>query len=183
MIITVAGLPGSGKSTLAKGLAKKLGFTHHSTGDIWRKIAKERNLTPLELNKLAEKAQEIDREVDRGTVELAKQEDNFVMDSRMAWHFIPDCVKIFVEVDLEKAAERIFKDMRSEEKENTSVEKTYEHLHKRMESEKKRYKELYNVDYQDRSNYDLVLNSTHDPIEETLANALEFLQKKGFTKH
>jgi cytidylate kinase len=179
LIVTISGLPGSGKSTLAKGLAKCLGFRHHSAGEFMRQIAAERKTSILELSKIAEKDGSIDREIDNRTKKLAAGEDNFVMDSRMAWYFIPKSVKLFVEVDLGKAAERIFKDMRADEKENTSVEKTLENLKRRVESERARYMKLYGVDYLDRKNYDLVLDSTRMNKQETLERALGFVRRKA----
>ena len=179
MIITVAGQPGSGKSTLAKNLAKALGLKHHSTGEIWREIAKERGTTPLKLNKVAESDESIDLELDKRTEKLGKREDNFVMDSRMAWHFIPKSVKIFVKTDLGVVAERIFKDRRKDEKENTSLEKTLENLKSRMESERQRYLKLYGVDYLDGKNYNLVIDNSDASIEETLEKALAFVKSRN----
>ena len=176
MIVTVSGLPGSGKSTLAKSLAKSLGFRHYSSGDFWRQIAKEKGISILELNKLAEKNPALDRELDNRTVRLAEKEDNFVIDSRMAWHFIPKSVKIFAHVDLKEAARRVFMDKR-QEKENTSIEETLKSMEKRTESERERYKKLYGADYTDRKNYDLVIDTTKTSPEQALEKALEFVKQ------
>jgi cytidylate kinase len=177
MIVTVCGMPGSGKSTLAKLLSSKLGYKHYSTGDFWRQIAKDKGLSPLELNKLAEKTNEIDFEIDNMTKKLSETEDNFVMDSRMAWHFIPKSAKILIKIDLQVAAERIFKDKR-EEKENTNISETKKTLEKRMNSEKKRYLQLYGVNYVDEKNFDLVLDSTKDNPQVLLEKTLLFLKQK-----
>ncbi len=182
MIVTISGMPGSGKSTLARNLAKALGFKHHSAGEFMRQIARERGKSILELSRIAEKDESIDREIDARTKRLAGKEDNFVMDSRLAWHFIPESVKIFVVVDLRAAAARIFKDMRADEKENTSVEKTRENLERRMKSEVERYKKLYKVDYLDRKNYDFVIDTSDISPKEALGKALGLVKqylKKG----
>jgi len=182
MIITITGYPGSGKSTLGKGIAKALGLKHYSAGDFWREIAKEKGLTPTELNRLAEKDKSIDRMVDERTVQLAKKERDFVMDSRLAWHFIPNSLKIFVKVDLKKAAARVFKDMRQDEKEHSSLQKTFENLVKRKSLEVERWKTVYDLDYLDEKNYDIVVDTSGSGIEETREKVLKeisMLQKKS----
>jgi len=179
LIVTVSGMPGSGKSTLARNLAKALGLRHHSTGELWRKLAAEKGLSPLELNKKAESDERIDREIDERTEKLGKRENDFVMDSRMAWHFIPHSIKIFTKIRPEIAAKRIFKDMREGERENKSEKKTLKSLKKRMKSERKRYKQLYGVDYLDEKNYDFVVNTAKTSIEEAAEKALEFVKQRA----
>lgn len=177
MIITITGYPGSGKSTLGKGLAKALGLKHYSAGDFWREIAKEKGLSPTELNKLAEKDKSLDKLVDERTVQLAKKEDNFVMDSRLAWHFIPNSLKIFVKIDLKKAAGRVFKDKRPDEKEQSSLQKTFENLLKRKNLEVERWKKVYGLDYLDEKNYDIIVDTTNSGIEETKEKVLAEIKK------
>jgi len=108
MIITFNGDHGSGKSTIARMIAKDLGYDFYYTGKIFREIAKERGVTYAELMKTMEKDETIDRAVDQKTVELGKTKDDLVFDSRMAWYFIPNSLKIFFGADENIAAERIF---------------------------------------------------------------------------
>ena len=68
MIITISGKAGSGKSTIAKELAKKLKLKHYSIGDLMRQIAKEKNISLIELSKLAEKDNSIDKELDNWNI-------------------------------------------------------------------------------------------------------------------
>lgn len=182
MIITISGTPGSGKSTLARNLAKNLGLKHYSSGQFMRELAEERGMTVLGLSRIAEQDDSIDHAIDERTKRLAEQQDDFVIDGRLAWHFIPKSIKIFVKADLGKVAERVFKDMRKDEKENTSLEKTLENLRKRRESEAKRYKKLYGLDYLDEKNYDFVIDNSSISIEECLEKAMGFVKqyiKKG----
>jgi len=177
MIITITGYPGSGKSTLGKGIAKELGLKHYSAGDFWRQIAKEKGLTPTELNRLAEKDNSIDKAIDERTKKLAQKEDGFVIDSRLAWHFIPKSIKVFVKVDLKKAAERVFKDMRPDEKEHSTLEKTFENLAHRKSLEVQRWKQMYGLDYLDEKNYDIIVDSTYTSIQETRKKTVEKIKK------
>lgn len=175
MKITISGNLGSGKSTIAKELAKK-GFNKYSTGDFMRKLAKDRGMTLLELSKIAETDKSVDEEIDNMTKSLRK-EDNFVIDSRLAFHFIPESFKVFLKVNYDEAAKRIFNDVRPEEKENTSLEQTQKNIARRTESEKKRYKEYYGMDYTEEKHYDLVVDTNNKTVEEVLREVLKNLEK------
>ena len=64
-----------------------------------REIAAKRGITLLELSKLAETDRSIDKELDNYQIQLGKDEDNFIIDARLGWHFIPDSIKIFLDVN------------------------------------------------------------------------------------
>ena len=179
MIITIAGNLGSGKSTVAKILANELGYKHYSMGDLQRSIAKKRGITLVELQKLEEKDPSIDKEVDQTQVDLGKQEDNFVIDSRIGWHFIPHSVKIFLKVSDQEAARRIFNQKREDEKYNKTLEQTLSGIKSRKTSELKRFKEYYNLDYEDVSNYDLVVDTTKINPAQVAQKVLEFVENQN----
>ncbi|MBI4163681.1 MAG: cytidylate kinase family protein [Candidatus Aenigmarchaeota archaeon] len=178
MIITIAGNLGSGKSTVAKILAAKLGYKHYSMGDLQRSIAKKRGITLVELQKLEEQDPSIDKEVDQTQIDLGKKEDNFVIDSRIGWHFIPHSIKVFLKVSDEAATKRIFDQKREDEKYNKTLEQTLKGIRDRKSSETKRFKENYNVDYEDVSNYDLVVDTTQIKAEQVAEKVLVFVKKK-----
>jgi len=50
-------------------------------------------------------------------------------------------------------------------------------LKEREESDIMRYKKYYNLDVSDENNYDLVIDTTHLTIEQTVENILEYLKK------
>ena len=176
MIITISGIAGSGKSTVAKLLAKKLSYKHYSIGDFMRQIAKERSLTLLELSKEAEKDQSIDRELDKKQIELGKKEDNFVIDSRLGFHFIPKSKKIFLEVDINEAANRILKEKREHEQ-YKDIQESLEKIKTRINCEDKRYKSYYNMDYHDKKHYDVIIDTTNIRPEEVVKRALEGINR------
>jgi predicted cytidylate kinase len=164
MIITISGTAGSGKSTVAKLLAVKLGLKHYSTGDFMRDIAKERNLSLEELGKIAEGDRSIDEQLDRRQVKLGKEEDDFVIDGRLSFYFIPTSIKIFLDAELRTRAERIYQDItvkgkRKEEK-SENIREIIEKIKKREECEKKRYMKYYGLNPYDHKRYDLVIDTT-----------------------
>jgi len=179
MIITISGLAGSGKSTVAKLLAKKLGFKHYSTGDFMRQIAQERGITLLELGYLAEKDKgAIDRELDARQKELGEKENNFVIDARLGFLFIPKSFKIFLEADSEMRARRIFTD-KSRKENNMTFDEALKKIEEREKSNKQRYKEYYNIDFPDKSVFDLVVDTDKIPVEEVVEKILAQIKNKN----
>lgn len=183
-IITIAGRPGSGKSSTAKLVAEKLGYKHFSSGDLFRQIASEMDKDVLEANKDAEGDQltEIDKRVDQKLREIGEQETEIVIDSRTAWHWIPDSFKIFLDLDLETAAERILAQLTPEriaaEHIPSSPAAYAEQLGGRLESEKKRYKKFYDIDPTDHSNYDLVVDTKTNNLEQVVEIILDSFNKR-----
>jgi len=177
MIITITGLPGSGKSTLAKNLAKELKLEHYSAGDFLRGIAREQGKTLMQIHEEMLRNRAIDDILDERTAKLGKERDNFVIDGRVAWHFIPNSIKVFVTVDLKTAAERIFNDMRPEEKENSSLEKTMRNMRNRIGMNRARYKKLYGIDYLDKKNYDIIVDTTKSGAGQTMEKVLKQIKQ------
>ena len=177
MIITISGNLGAGKSTVAKIIAKKLGLKHYSTGDFQREIAKEKGLTIFELNKLEETDDSIDRQVDEKAATIGKTEDNVIIDSRLAFHFIPHSIKIFLDVDAKVGAKRIFSDKRADEKENVTLEATAQKIQERQQSESERWYTYYGVKYLDLENYDLVVDTSTISPQEVAEKILEYIKQ------
>ena len=130
-----------------------------------------------------EEDKSVDEELDRRTEKFGKEMDNFVIDGRVAWHFIPNSIKVFVKIDLKAAAARVFadtvagKEERSEESENISLEETMKNMEERMELNRARYKRLYGIDYLDDNNYDIVVDTTESGIEETKEKVLNQIKQ------
>ena len=179
-IITITGLPGSGKSSTAKGVALNLGYEHFSSGDLFRKMAAERGLSIEEINFTAEQQQEIDREVDKLLIKMEKEKNNFVIDSRLAFHWMPDSFKVFLDLDPRIAAERTFIHIQKKgrtSQSGTSVDGVYKNTIDRIESERKRYLNLYNIDISDKTPFDLVINTKDDNLEKVIGMVIEAYNK------
>jgi len=177
MIITISGKPGSGKTTLAKSLAKKLGYKHYSTGDLMREIAEDRGMTLLELSKVAENDHSVDKALDERQIQLGKEEDRFVIDGRLAFHFIPKSVKIFCDIDIDVASQRVFDDQRKREIENISLSATKKAMKRRIISEETRFEKYYGLDIYDLKHYDLVIDTTDTQHDEVLEKVISFIEK------
>jgi len=184
MIIAFSGDEGSGKSTIAKKVAAHFGMPRYYMGQILRNMAKERGLSLVEFLKLGEQDPSIDKEVDDFIVKLAKEKDNFLIESRTAWYFIPQALKIYLKVDEREAARRIFKELqgenqRNEGKENelNSIEKVLEKIRERRQSDDKRYQKYYGINVRKEDNFDFVLDTTYLSIEEVFEKVKNFIKK------
>ncbi len=163
--IAISGDLGSGKSTIGKLFEEKYGYKFHSGGSIFRSLAAKYNMTPAEFSKYSEIHPEVDEEIDGELVKISKLDDVMVIDSRMAWHFVEGSFKLHLLVDTEVAAKRIMNENRGSEKYAT-LEDAIDKIKKRKASENKRYSEKYNVDPDNLSNYDLVVDTTYATPEE-----------------
>ena len=184
MFITIAGSQGSGKSTICKILEKKYGFQHVKISQIMRKMAEQRNITILEMNQLAELDPEIDKLIDQTSIdisnELLKANKHAIFDSRMAWHFVPNSIKVYVTADERVRAERILNDDTRGSVENfDKIDETISSINNRMLSENARYKKYYGVDNLDMSNYDLVLDSSNKTPEELAEEIVNYAKENN----
>ena len=140
-----------------------------------REMAEDRGLTLLELSRLAEKDESIDREIDERSARYAAEGDGFVLDARIGWHFVPASFKVFLDVQPEVAASRVFGARRGTEPENVDLMTTLRTIERRTESERQRYLDYYGIDYLDPGHYDLVIdtsNLTPEQVVDSIVIAL-----------
>lgn len=163
MHITITGNLGSGKSTICKLLEDKYKFTIYSTGKVQRELAREMNISTLEMNKLMCCDPKYDTMIDDTTARISREnrDKDIIFDSRLAWNFVEQSFKVFLAVDLDIAAERVHNDNRGKEEEYKDVNEAKEMLLERARTEDKRYRDMYNLEYFNYSNYNLVIDSTY----------------------
>jgi len=178
-IITISGSVGSGKSTVAKMLAQTLGWQYYSTGMAQRQIAEEMGLTTIELNALSLKDPSIDQRVDAIFQNPPWGDNDCVVDSRLAFHFIPKSFKICLTVRDEVAGERIFNDtQRSGENKYDNVQHATAAAIERHQLELDRFKKSYDLDIDNKDNFDLMIDTTHLTPEQTCQAILATLVPK-----
>ncbi len=175
MKITISGTAASGKSSVAKLLAKRLGYKHFSMGDVQRDIAKKKGITITELGILESKDKTIDLEIDKHQAEIGEQNDDFVLDSWLAAHFIPDAIKIFIDAEESVRAKRRFNHHRKEES-FSSIEDARDDMRKRSAINQERWKRYYGFDFLDMDNYDYVIDGTDLDIEGVVNKILGLIK-------
>ena len=158
-IVTLSGDIGGGKSSVARILSERLNFQLISAGAIQREIATGMGLTTLQLNERSAKDRSVDDRIDSHTQRLGETSNQIIVDSRLAWHFIPSAFKVFLSVDPEVGAGRVFDASRSDEK-HSSLADALENNRSRTQLETTRFLALYGIALRDYSNYDLVVDTS-----------------------
>jgi cytidylate kinase len=65
-----------------------------------REMAMEKEMTLMELNTFSETdGGKIDAILDERQKKLGQEKDNFIIDARLAWHFISQSFKVYLTVD------------------------------------------------------------------------------------
>ena len=143
MRITVSGPPGSGTTTLA------------------------------EFGRVAEEDPEIDREIDERQTEIARENDDIVLEGRLSGWMAEDAdMRVWLDAPVDVRAERVA------EREEQTVEEARVEIEEREASESKRYQEIHGIDIDDLSIYDLVVDTStwdKDGVAEITATAVERL--------
>lgn len=166
-IITISGALGSGKSTIMKILSNRLGYETYSTGSAQREIAKKYGLTTLELNHVADKNPEIDKEIDSIFKTLTQTGKKYIVDSRLAFFFIPESFKIKLNIDIQEAAKRILSDTtRTSEVKCETTQQMVHVLQQRRASEVSRFLDTYGINIDDESHFDLIIDTTNKTPDE-----------------
>jgi predicted cytidylate kinase len=168
--LTISGDLGSGKSSVAEALANHLGFDMVSTGAIQRRIAADLGVSTLQANLIAETDLSIDERIDSTTVRLAQEAATpIVFDSRMAWHFVPNALRVRLVVDPLVAAERILGRGPGNAEAYDSLEQAFDQVLERADAEVRRFTDRYGVDISRLANFDLVVETTALTVEQVVA--------------
>ncbi len=172
MLVTMSGPPGSGTSSAGAALADRLGLEHVSGGDLFRGLADERGMTVEEFNEEAESDESIDRELDWRLRTTAIERDDLVLESRLAGWMAGEHADLRFWLD----APPIVRARRIADREDWSVGEARDRTAMRQKSERRRYAEYYNIDFDDLRIYDLAINTGRWPLEaelELLVDAVE----------
>jgi cytidylate kinase len=173
-IITISGSLGGGKSSTADLVAKNLGYQRFSSGDFFRKIGLELGISVNEANKKAEVDLIMDKKTDEEVTRVGKEMNKFVIDGHIAFYFIPESFKVFLNLPPEIAKDRILNNLkdnplRKESEDSSTPEEIYEKITKRLVMEKSRFKKIYNLeDYTDPKHFDLVVDTNKNNLEQVV---------------
>ncbi len=161
MIITISGESGSGKTTAGNLLSDHFNYKFFSGGYFFREKAKEYGMDLINFSKYAEVHPEIDHEEDALLLNLIKDGDNIVVESRLAGYLSYKnnikAYKIYLSTSRDERIKRLYSRDKNIDKQD---------IIERSRSEIKRYMVFYGIDYRDFSYYDLIINTDKYKPEE-----------------
>jgi len=176
MIITISGPPGSGKTTVGRLLAEKLGFEFISTGMIFRELAKERGISLPEFGEMALENHDIDKELDKRIIALARDGKRLVLEGRLAAHMLHlngiKSFKVWIDAHIHERAKRIAG------RENNTLEQVREEIIAREKCEHARYKKIYDIDLGSLAVYDKAVDSTEMTPEQIVDEIIKSMGEK-----
>lgn len=154
--ITIFWLAWSGTSTVWKLLAEKLGYEFMSSWNIMRSWWEELWLSIYDFeNQVVANDWNFDLKLDTKVEDYWKEYKKFIFESRLAWYFIPDSFKIFLECEKEERYKRIQK------RESQSYNEIKEKNEKRESDLIVRYGEVYpHITFPpEKDQFDLVIDT------------------------
>jgi cytidylate kinase len=158
-------------------MAERLGIQYYSTGQAFRDLAQEMNMSLEEFTKYVEKNPEIDKKLDDKINQIAQQ-GNIIIDSQLSGYILKSRAdfKIFLTCPLETRVKRMA------ERDNTDYDLKLKETKLRENSELERFRYLYDIDLNDRENltkiYDLIIETENLTIEEIIDKILLHLVRK-----
>lgn len=176
--ITITGDLGSGKSAVSRILCDRTGFEYVSTGRIQRQLAMDMGIDTLEMNRLADTDPSIDQKIDGIFVGLGNDPGRYVVDSRMAWFFLPGSFKVYLQADIRVAAARILSDPERNSEQYATVEEAIQKIQARKQSENERFLSKYGADCANLDNFDLVVNTSNRRPEDVYALIIKGLESR-----
>jgi len=108
---------------------------------------------------------------------MAESEDNFVVDGRMGFYFIPQSINILLKANEKVRAERLIGRGNPEE-DPQNVREALKLVKQRVASDVVRYKKLYNINPYDEKHYDFVLDTTSNTTEESADEVYSFVKDR-----
>jgi cytidylate kinase len=172
LFITVSGPPGCGATTVCEGLSTALDCGYVSGGDIFRQLADDRGLSLSQLIAKTDETDEIDRALDQRLRTIAEKwgasNKPFVLESRLAGWLAGNRADLRVWLD---APDEVRVD-RTRDRAEMEAE-----MRVREVSEAGRYRSYYGIDVNDRSFYDLAINTARWSPEATLQMILSAVEE------
>lgn len=174
MRIAISGKSGCGNTTVSSLVAEALGYP--MINFTFRTLAQEKHIEFWEFCKLAEQSDEYDLEVDKRQVDMAMEQENCVLGSRLAiWMLKEADFKVYLTASTHERARRIL------QREGGTIEQRMEQTAMRDANDSARYLRLYAIDNSDTSVADLVLDTSKLQADEVaqiiIAEAMKHVGK------
>jgi cytidylate kinase len=157
--IAVSGKSGCGNTTISRLVSEKLGLAFINF--TFRSLAAEKNISLEEVLRNAAEDDWWDKEVDRRQVAMARKAGGCVLGSRLAIWMLKDAdLKVYLKASPEIRAERIVR------REGGILEEVAAFTRERDRQDNERYLRIYNINNDDYSFADVIINTDHKSVGE-----------------
>jgi cytidylate kinase len=169
--IAVSGKSGCGNTTVSRLLADALDIRFINF--TFRSLAQEKGLSLKEVLALAAKDDSWDKEIDTRQVKMAREQGGCVLGSRLAiWMLEEADLKVFLTAQAETRAKRI------QDREGESLADVAEFTASRDKQDHERYLRIYNINNDDYSFADLLIDTDDISPAEIVRMIIAELDKK-----
>ena len=161
-------------------LAEHYGLKIKGTGDFMRELSKKHGYSDITkfIAEYVSENPEMDLQVDEEQRIYGEENDDFVLDAHLGFHFVPDSIRICLRCDSEESARRILDDTKRTNEDAKTFSESLEAGRKRREAMRKSYLSLYQVDIDDPGNFDFVLDTTSLSFEEVFKEVTSFIEQR-----
>ncbi len=180
VVIAISGKPGCGSSTTGKMLAEKLGLKFFSTGEYYKKMAREKaaqkyhSETATSVNYFSSKegsAKELHEAIDNMQIEKAK-EGNIVSEGKLAIHFLENIAdyKVWLEASAGVRMQRYAK------RDGISLKEAEKLVKEKDSLERATFKRIYGFDtFSQEKGADITIDTSSKKPEEIVAEIAGFV--------
>ena len=183
-IITISGRIASGNTTLAKKLAEHLGWKYMEGGEVfWENVRSKLNLQQKDTNLRPDTEDEL---FDKSLKKILKEEKNIVLESKLAGFNAQNIDRVFKILvmceDNDGQDQTQIRIDRLVNREHLSTTDAKEEVLTREKNDLEKWRRLYakndpNWTYWDHKYYDAAINTYFLNAEESLAQAIEAIEK------
>lgn len=162
--ITIFGLEGTGTRSAGKTLAEFLGYNFLSSEQLFKRKANELGIEFCKFEEFCRRNPKYDLELDRSIAEFGRKKDNFVVESRLAYHFIPDSIKVKFICSYYTRVRRVAN------RHGIPFSSASEKTNARESAAIKRYRQFYSINRLAPDNkFDLIIETSHKSVPEIVA--------------
>lgn len=161
--LIINGRPGTGSTSVSKVLSEELGIEHVYAGGMFRAMAAEAGVQLEDFLAALADDQDRERSIDDGLIDRAREGD-VIIESRVLGWILPKDVpsfRIWLTCDTAERIRRIHQ--------RDATDDVKKKMQRRDDLDTERYKKLYNIDLDDLSPFDLVIDTTHTPVDQVVA--------------